>query len=71
MKSSVFVRGSIDPCLHVKKSTKGILYVALYIDNNLMMGDIAAINGAIEALKNKGLVLKIVAGLSVLQDYIF
>ena len=67
MKSSGFVGGSINPCLYVKKSTKGILYVALYVDDNLMIGDIAAIDDTIEALKNKGLVLNIVEGL---QDYL-
>ena len=67
LKSSGFVGGSIDPCLYVKKSTKGIVHVDLYIDDNLMIGDIAAIDGAIEALKNKGLVLKIMEGL---QDYL-
>ena len=42
---------------------KGLVYVALYIDDNLMVGDIVAIDDAIEVLKNKGLVLKIVEGL--------
>ena len=46
---------------------KGIVYVALYVDNNLMVDSIAAINGAFDALKNKGLVLKIMEGL---QDYL-
>ena len=43
--------GNDDPCLYVKKSEKGIVYVALYIDDNLMIGDIEAINEAITALK--------------------
>ena len=34
LKSSSFVGGSIHPCLHVKKSVKGIVFVALYKDNN-------------------------------------
>ena len=67
MKNSSFVGGSIDPCLYVKKSTKVVVYIALYIDNNLMVGDIAAIDNAIEVLKSKGLVLKIMDGL---QDYL-
>ena len=46
---------------------KGTAYLALYMDDNLMIGDIAAINDAIEVLKNKGLVLKIMEGL---QDYL-
>ena len=33
LKSSGFVRGSIHPCLYVKKSMKGIIFVALYIDD--------------------------------------
>ena len=64
LKSSGFVRGSIDPCLYVQKGT---VYVALYVDDNLMIWYIATIDDAIEALKNKGLVLKIVEGL---QDYL-
>ena len=46
---------------------KGIIYVALYVDDNLMIGDSAMIDDAILALKNKGLVLKTVEGL---QDYL-
>ena len=45
---------------------KVIVYVTLYVDDNLMVGDIATINNTIKALKNKALVLKIVEGL---QDY--
>ena len=63
LKRSSFVRGSIDPCLYVKKSGKGIVYVALYVEDNLMICNIAAIDDAIEPLKSKGLVLKIVEGL--------
>ena len=51
LKSSGFVRGSIDTCLYVKKSMKGIVYAALYVKNILMVGDIAAIDKAILALK--------------------
>ena len=57
----------LSPCLYVKNSAKGIVYIALYVDNNLMMGDIATIDDAIEALKNKGMILKIVEGL---HDYL-
>ena len=48
------------PC---KKSTKSIVYITLYVDNNWMIGDIAAIDDTIKALKNKGLEIKIVEGL--------
>ena len=67
LKNSGFVKGSIDPCLYVKKDSKGIAYVALHIDDNLMIGNMAAIDSTIEALKSKGLVLKNVEGL---QDYL-
>ena len=67
LKNSDFVGGSIDPCLYVKKSVKGIVYVALYVGDNLMIGNMAAIDNAIEALKKKELVLKIV---EVIQDYL-
>ena len=67
LRSSGFKGGNIDPCLYVKKSMKGIVYVAIYVDDNLMKGDKAAIDDAIMTLKNKGLVLKVMEGL---QDYL-
>ena len=67
LKSSSFIGSNIDSCLYAKKSVKGIVYVVLYIDNNLMIGNNAMIDDAISALKNKGLVLKIMEGL---QDYL-
>ena len=66
-KSSGFIGGIIDPCLYVKKSMKWIVYIALYVNDNLMFGDIAAIDDAIVALTSKGLVLMIMEGL---QDYL-
>ena len=63
MKSSGFVGGSINPCLYVEKSRKGLVHIASYLDDNLMIVVIAAIDDAIEELKHKGLVLKIVEGL--------
>ena len=67
LKSSSFVRGSIGPCLYVKGSTKGIVYIALHVDDNLMKGNIATNNDAIDAWTSKRLVLKIMDGL---QDYL-
>ena len=67
LKSSGFIRCIVDLCLYVKRSNKGLVYIALYIDHNLMLVEIAAIDNAIETLKNKKLVLKIVEGL---QDYL-
>ena len=42
---------------------KGIVFIAIYVDDNLMIGDMATIDNAIKALKNKGVVLKILNGL--------
>ena len=64
LKNSGFVGSNVNPCLYIKKSVKGIVYVALYVDDNLMLGNM---NNASAALKSKGLVLKIVEGL---QDYL-
>ena len=46
---------------------KGLVYVVLYVDDNLLISNIAAINDAIVALKSNELVLKIMEGL---QDYL-
>ena len=46
-----FIGGNVDPCLHVKKSEKGVACVALYIVDNLMVGDIEAIDEAIADIK--------------------
>ena len=48
---------------HVQKSAKGILYLVLYIDYNLMIGGIKDTDNTITALKNNGLVLKVTEGL--------
>ena len=64
---SSFIEGIIDLCLYVKKSMKGTVYVALYVNDNLMVGNIATVDNAIEALASKGLILKIAEGL---QDYL-
>ena len=49
----------------VKKRERGIIHVAFYVDDSLMMGDVEATDKVITALKENGLVLKI---MEVLQD---
>ena len=51
-----------------EKSAKGIVDVALYVDDNLMVGNPEAIDKAIDALWQHGLVLKVMDGL---QDYMY
>lgn len=54
-----FTGGDVDPCLFVKKSSKGIVYIALYVDDNLLVGHPEAIDDAIQQMKKHGLILKI------------
>ncbi len=49
----------MDPCLLVKKYELGTVYVALYVDDNLVIGNPAAIDDTIERLKREGLILKV------------
>ena len=46
---------------------KSIVYVSLCVDDNLMVGDVETIDEAISALKENGLVLKII---EALLDYL-
>ena len=54
-------KGNDNPCLYVKKSAKGVVYVALYVDDSLMVGNIEAKD------RENGLVLEI---MERLQDYL-
>ena len=50
----------MDPCLYIKETTKfGRVYIALYVDDNLIVGHPEAINEVIEDLRGAGLVLKV------------
>ena len=62
LKSLGFFGGNVNPCFYVKKSAKGVLIAALYIDDNLIIASIEAIDDAIAAIKETGLVSKIVEG---------
>ena len=54
-----FVGGDIDPCLYYRKSKQGTVFIAIYVDDNLLVGDADAIQETINYLKKEGLVLKI------------
>ena len=54
---------NVNPCFHVKHSVKGIVYIALYVDVNLMVEDTEFVDEATGFLKENGLDLKIVEGL--------
>ena len=67
LKKFGFIGGNVNPCLYVKKSEKGIVYVVFYVYNNLMTGDLQTINNPIIDLKENGLVLKV---MEEIQDYL-
>ena len=42
LKQIGFTGGDVDPCLFTKRSEKGICFIALYVDDNLLIGHQAA-----------------------------
>ena len=52
----------------LKKGKNGLVYVAPHVDDNLIIHNIDATDEAITAIKENGLVLKIMEGL---QNYLF
>ena len=46
-----FVGGNVNPCLCMKKSAKGVLCTALYLDDNSIVGTLEALDEAIKALQ--------------------
>ena len=50
LKNLRFIGGNFNPCLCGKKRAKGIVYTSIYIDDNLMVGTVEAIDGAIAGL---------------------
>ena len=60
LKKIGFEGGEVDPCLYVRDSTKfGRVYIALYVDDNLIVGKEEAINEVIQELRDKGFTLKV------------
>jgi hypothetical protein len=62
-----FTGGDVDLCLFVKNSSLGIVFIALSVDDNLLVGHPKAIEDAIEQMKKHGLILKIE---NDLKDYL-
>jgi hypothetical protein len=62
-----FEGGQVNPCLMMKKNDKGIVNIAIYVDDYLMVGDKAAIEDVIAGLKSRGFKLKEDGSL---QDYL-
>jgi len=54
-----FTMSKADPCLLTRRSRRGIVFVGLYVDDCLCIGQENAINEVIELLKENGLKLKL------------
>ena len=67
LKNSGLLGENINTCLYIKKNEKGVIYIDLYVDDIVMVGDAEVIDNIITALKSNGLVLKVMKGL---QDYL-
>ena len=53
-KKVCFAGGNVDSFLYMKKGVKGIVHIALYTDNNLMLGSPEEIDETVEQLKEMG-----------------
>ena len=45
--------GDVDPCLMMKRSEAGLVYIEIYVDDCLLVGNKEAIKDAINGLKNR------------------
>ena len=54
-----FVGGYADPCLMVRKNGNGVVYIAIWVDDSLLIGHNAAIEQTIKDLQANGFGLKI------------
>ena len=54
-----FKGGYADPCLLTRKSDKGVVHLAIYVDDNYCIGDPDAIKEVIELIKKAGFTVKV------------
>ena len=54
-----FEGGHADPCLFTRKNDKGIIFIALYVDDCLCIGNEAAIKDMVHSLRNRDLKLTV------------
>ena len=62
-----FSGGFPDPCLMMKETENGVVYIAVWVDDSLLIGDEKAIEEAVDDLKKLGFNLKIEG---TLEDYL-
>ena len=53
-----FEGGYPDPCLYSRRDEDGVVFLAVWVDDSLLVGDRKAIDKAIQDLKDEGFVLK-------------
>ncbi len=59
LKKIGFTGGDVDPCLYMKQSKKGLIFIALYVDDNLIVSHQKVTNDTIEGMTKHGLLLKV------------
>jgi len=62
-----FKGGYPDPCLMTRHSKEGLVFIAIWVDDSLLVGNEKAIDKTIEDLKSRGFTLKVEG---TLQDYL-
>jgi len=67
LEAGGFEKSKADPCLMTRKNDLGSVFMALYVDDCLTIGDAKAIDSTINHLKEKGLSLEIT---ETLTDYL-
>ena len=58
LKKIGFVGGYPDPCLYSRRDEYGVVFLAVWVDDSLLVGDKKAIDMAVQDLKNEGFSLK-------------
>ena len=59
LKKIGFEGGTADPCLFVKRTSKGIIMISVYVDDNFCVGHKAALEEFVADLKKNGLSVKV------------
>ena len=67
LKKLNFEGGYPDPCLMTRRTEKGVVFIAIWVDDSLLVGNQMAIDETINDLKNEGFTLKVEGSL---HDYL-
>ena len=62
-----FEGGYPDPCLLTRRNSSGVVFIAIWVDDSLLVGNERAIEETIRDLKREGFTLKVEGSL---QDYL-